>query len=44
MGVPGNHKGTIGGKAMSVLGLILLIIVAGVALYFDNKNGEPGKD
>jgi hypothetical protein len=28
---------------MTILGLILLIIVIIVALYFDNRNGEPGK-
>jgi len=27
---------------MNIFGLILLIIVITVALYYDNRNGEPG--
>lgn len=30
-------------EQMNILGFVILIIVIGLALYYDNKNGEPGK-
>lgn len=28
---------------MNIIGVIVLIILLGVAFYFDNRHGEPGK-
>jgi hypothetical protein len=30
-------------EKMNIWGFVILIIVVLIALYFDNKNGEPGK-